>query len=352
VVAGCGRSSSTEPAHGTTSALDPFTALTVPAPSLRGNLVGGPAELTVMARLPKGYQTSGKRYRSLYFLVGWGNAAEEARSYFVDGAALEDLIIVTVEGGNPLGGSFYRNSPVIGDWESAMAKDLVAYIDHRYRTVPHAAARGIAGHSMGGYGALNLALVHPDVFGALGALAPGVVTDKGLVTTQMFNQEFTIRDELETLAKLEAMPDSEARAAFVSTVRAAIPDTMFALAYGAAVAADPTSRTMMRFPYTRSNGRLVQDKAVMAAWDDGFGNWQAKVAAHRDGLSGLRGIQVEYGKHDEYSWIIDGCRYLDRVLADARIRHLTVEFEGTHEAQVSERLCTSLVPFFAKVLTA
>lgn len=54
-------------------------------------------------------------------------------------------------------------------------------IDSRYRTVAVPGGRGLMGFSMGGFGALHLALAHPDLFGAAWSLCPGVFTPgKGL----------------------------------------------------------------------------------------------------------------------------------------------------------------------------
>jgi S-formylglutathione hydrolase FrmB len=61
----------------------------------------------------------------------------------------------------------YSNSVTIGDWESYIAEDIVAYMDGRYRTIPERTSRGIAGHSMGGYGALRIGMKRPDVFSSL-----------------------------------------------------------------------------------------------------------------------------------------------------------------------------------------
>ncbi|HET8605968.1 MAG TPA: alpha/beta hydrolase-fold protein [Gaiellaceae bacterium] len=49
-------------------------------------------------------------------------------------------------------------------WATFVARDLVRAIDRRYRTIPHGWARGIAGLSEGGYGAINIALRHPREF--------------------------------------------------------------------------------------------------------------------------------------------------------------------------------------------
>jgi S-formylglutathione hydrolase FrmB len=48
--------------------------------------------------------------------------------------------------------------------------ELIEFVDHRYRTIPKRAARGICGFSMGGYGAMLLASQHPVLFGAASSL--------------------------------------------------------------------------------------------------------------------------------------------------------------------------------------
>ena len=50
-------------------------------------------------------------------------------------------------------------------WETFVARDLVRAIDRRFRTIPHGYARGIGGLSEGGYGAVNIAIHHPEEFG-------------------------------------------------------------------------------------------------------------------------------------------------------------------------------------------
>src|SRR5438067_12746368 len=81
--------------------------------------------------------------------------------------AIAPMIIVIPNGQDAYLGSFYVNSVTAGNWEDYIARDVVAYVDSHYRTVAGAEGRGIAGHSMGGFGALNLGLKHPDVFAAV-----------------------------------------------------------------------------------------------------------------------------------------------------------------------------------------
>ena len=61
-------------------------------------------------------------------------------------------------------------------YDDYIANDIVSHVDRHYRTIPQRASRGIAGLSMGGYGAITLALTYPHVFGAAashsGVLSP------------------------------------------------------------------------------------------------------------------------------------------------------------------------------------
>jgi hypothetical protein len=53
---------------------------------------------------------------------------------------------------------------VIGDYETYITKDLVSLIDGRFRTLNARESRGISGFSMGGWGAMHLALKFPAIF--------------------------------------------------------------------------------------------------------------------------------------------------------------------------------------------
>ena len=48
--------------------------------------------------------------------------------------SMGELMVVVVSGRNALGGSFYVNSPVTGAWEDYVVRDVVGFIDGRYRT--------------------------------------------------------------------------------------------------------------------------------------------------------------------------------------------------------------------------
>ena len=72
--------------------------------------------------------------------------------------------------------SWYWNSPVDpkSQYETFISDELIKAIDSKYKTIKNRTGRAITGLSMGGHGALYLAIKHQDVFGAAGSMSGGV----------------------------------------------------------------------------------------------------------------------------------------------------------------------------------
>lgn len=124
--------------------------------------------------LPADYASSGKRYPVLYFLHGlFGNdhrwidrGGKEIFDRLTTDGTIGQFIVVLPNGGE----TFYINSEDGKDrYEDFFVQELVPFIDHHYRTIATRDARGISGLSMGGYGALHLAMRHPGLFGSVAA---------------------------------------------------------------------------------------------------------------------------------------------------------------------------------------
>lgn len=132
--------------------------------------------------LPRDYFKSNKRYPVLYLLHGLFGHHDDwiTRTNLAEYAGNYDLIIVTTEGND----SWYIDSATVASdkYESYILRELIPDVDARYRTIKDRRARGVAGLSMGGYGALKYGLKHPDYFafaGSLsGALDPANRTDE------------------------------------------------------------------------------------------------------------------------------------------------------------------------------
>ncbi|WP_245729360.1 alpha/beta hydrolase [Niabella drilacis] len=124
--------------------------------------------------LPDGYAKT-KKYPVVYLLHGYsGSYAYWAGvKGALEGADRYQMILVCPDGGY---GSWYWDSPVDPSfrYETFVSGELVSWVDKNYATIPTSKGRGIAGLSMGGHGALYLAIKHPDVFGAAGSMSGGV----------------------------------------------------------------------------------------------------------------------------------------------------------------------------------
>lgn len=124
--------------------------------------------------LPQTYAQSSTHFPVLYLLHGiYGNSTDwDKQSHLRRYAKNLDLIIVMPDAGD----NWYINSATNPKdrFEDYIANNVIAEIDHRYRTIPRRESRAIAGLSMGGYGAINLALKHPELFSFVGDLSGAV----------------------------------------------------------------------------------------------------------------------------------------------------------------------------------
>jgi S-formylglutathione hydrolase FrmB len=120
--------------------------------------------------LPAGYDSSQKRYPVLYLLHGlMGNYTQWAQSAPEQAAHL-DLILVMPDAGNSWYVNWSRSEEgQKNNWEDYFIQDLIPHVDGRFRTIAAREGRAICGLSMGGYGAVVLGLLHPDMFCSVGS---------------------------------------------------------------------------------------------------------------------------------------------------------------------------------------
>lgn len=133
-------------------------------------------EIRCIVIKPGSYKKKTNKYPVVYLLHGYGGwysnwiIREPALKTYAD---TYQAIIVCPDGNQS---SWYFDSPVDTSYkyETHVATEVVNYIDNHYRTIADKDHRAITGLSMGGHGALFLALRHPDVFGAAGSMSGGV----------------------------------------------------------------------------------------------------------------------------------------------------------------------------------
>lgn len=149
--------------------------------ALDGNLLGDSRTRELGVLLPPSYfHAPERRYPVAYLLHGLGPREHGHLGYVgvqravfrqMESGELPELILVAVDGTTSLGGSYYARSPTIGDFETYVAREIVGAVDARYRTRAEARWRAIAGFSMGGHGAIKLAMRYPGLFSSVGTLS-------------------------------------------------------------------------------------------------------------------------------------------------------------------------------------
>ena len=138
--------------------------------------------------LPPDYQSSSRRYPVVYLLHGYTDSefawvqfgeVNQAADRAIAARELPPMIIVMPDAGvtwyiNDLQGKVR--------YEDMFIREFLPHIDATYRTRPDRDYRGVAGLSMGGWGALTYSLRHPDLFAACAAFSAAVWLDEAVVS--------------------------------------------------------------------------------------------------------------------------------------------------------------------------
>jgi S-formylglutathione hydrolase len=303
--------------------------------SLEGNLAGDPAERDVSIYLPPSYHTQpDRRYPVLYMLHGFTDSDDKwfgLTQHWINlpevidrslGRGAREMIVVTPNAYNRFGGSMYSSSVTVGDWETFIARELVAHIDGRYRTLARRESRALAGHSMGGYGTLRVAMKNPEVFSSIYALNPCCLSANVAPATGPSPAERIRTDE-----EIEA-------AGF--GVRAA-------LASAAAWSPNPENPPFYVDLPTR-DGQWRPEVAARWAANAPL----AMVDQYVFSLRQLRAIGLDAGTRE--ASIAPTTRALHEALNRYGIDNLFEIYEGDHVNRVAERIETVVLPFFSQHL--
>jgi S-formylglutathione hydrolase len=310
----------------------------VHGPSLDGNLEGDAADRDVTVYLPPSYATERtRRYPVLYLLHGYGGtdstwtgrlaALPEIADKLVAAGRTRDLIIVMPNAFSLHKGSMYSSSVTTGDWESYIAQDLVSYIDRHYRTIPDRLSRGLAGHSMGGYGALRIGMKRPEVFSSL-----------YMLSACCLNPQTSPRPD--AIAASEAIRTRE-DAVEAAKGRGFGPSLNLALA--AAWSPNPTNPPLyLDLPI--KDGKVQPD--ILAKWAANAP--LVMLDQYIPSLKRHRAIAIDIGTSDS---LLPPNQELDRMLTRLGVAHTYEEYEGDHTNRIADRLEKSVLPFFSTHLS-
>lgn len=303
---------------------------TFESPSLAGNLEGNSATREVVVVTPPGYdENTDHQYPVVYFLHGyWMPVSAQQEGFRLDEAvqasseAGHDFIMAMPDGFSKLRGGFYSSGPVVGDYESMVADDLVNWVDANYRTLADPASRGLAGHSMGGYGTARIAMHRPGVFSSIYMMS-ACCLDPMTMTAQ-------------DAARIEAMTEEEAANAGFGELAS--------LSTLATWSPDPTADNVFQV-YTglREDGtidplvnqRLAANSPVVM------------VPQYLPELNALEAFAMDIGDQD---FLVEGNARFRAELDRFGVDYDFELYEGDHGNRIRERIRTEVLPFFAEHL--
>jgi enterochelin esterase-like enzyme len=305
--------------------------VTIPAPSLAGNLQGNATEQDILVYLPPSYAGDrNRRYPVVFQLHGWLPDAEQwsqminlkagADAAIASGAAKE-MIVVLPNAMTIHGGAMYSNSATSGNYEGFIAKDVVAYVDANFRTLADRASRGLSGHSMGGYGTWRIAMKHPELWSSFYAmssccLSPFAGDDRNIVQAS----------QVTTL--------EEAAAAQIFT--------RVQLTQAAAWSPNP-AKPPLYFDLPYADGAV--QPLILAKWN--ANTPLAMVDQYIGTLRGFDAIAIDVGLQDG---LLASNRQLSEILSAYGIEHSYETYDGDHTSGVAVRFEGSVLPFFSQQL--
>ena len=297
---------------------------------------------TMLVYLPSGYEeNTEKRYPVVYYLHGFTSSDSTNLKWFDTGKKLEfayqrkkirPFILVIANQHTSYKGSWYTNSSLTGNWSDFTAKDLVKYIDNKYRTIANRNSRGICGWSMGGHGTIKMAMLYPEVFSCAYALSPAMLT----FNDQISALSGVFKTIQETPTKEELLKRDFFPIAMVAAGRAFSPNPDKPPFY-----AD--------MPFTYDGDNLITHYDILKKW---FSQLPYNMLdTYVENFSKLRAFKIDWGRNESNAnaHIPFTSRMFSEKLEALGIKHYAEEFIGTHGNKLwsfDGRMINNVFPFF------
>ncbi|MDR6115633.1 MULTISPECIES: alpha/beta fold hydrolase [unclassified Sphingomonas] len=307
----------------------------VHSPAIEGNLEGNSPDRDVIVVLPPDYaRDKARRYPVVYALHGYSIGADQWTKeihvpFSIEGAfarGVPPMILVFPDSRTMHNGSMYSSSQTVGDFERFVSHDLIAAIDARYRTIARREARGLVGHSMGGYGTSRIGMKHADMYGAIYMMSPCCLSPRMMARPEGTDEKL--------LTGLASPKESEK----LNWGQRAM------LAASAAWSPNPKNPPLyLDLPV--KDGKVRDD--VMAKW---LANTPlAFVDQYITPLRSYRAIALDVGSEDGLK---ADAQALHDTLDRYGIAHRFEIYEGDHVNRIGVRFQDKVLPFFGEMLTA
>lgn len=293
----------------------------------------------VLVYIPPSYGIeSSKYYPTLYLLHSYGETLEswkdspntqrlhiqKTMDSLISIGKISEMIVVMPDCSNRFGGSWYTNSSTLGFWETFISIDLVEYIDKNFRTIANSTSRGIAGHSMGGYGALKIAMKNPDVFGSVYAMS----------SANLASDKLSIMKYGELLKKLNNKSPLRDYTLFEKLI----------LSKALAFVPNDVPPYYSDYLYSVKNDTIVRDESV---WN----RWSSHLLINQIDDYKTKNLTLTIAfDHGSEDFLINESRDFSRQLHNKGIGHIFSEYSGDHTNKFRVRFETYMLPFFSNNL--
>ncbi len=312
-----------------------FEELEFESAALAKNALGDPNVRPVLVYTPPGYDVNtSRRYPSVYMLQGltgqldmWDNRSAFRPTFpeMIDAMFLRreapPCIVVFVDAWTSLGGSQFLDSTATGRYHAYLCDEIVPFVDGRYRTLPKAAHRGVAGKSSGGYGAMVTPMLRPDLFGGLATHAGDSLFEVSL-WPDLREAVRALRDSYGGSFE-KFWQDFRSRPAFTKKSDIVLLNVW---CMAACYSADPDGT--VRLPFDPATGRMIDEVwARWLAWDP-----VRMAPKHADALRAMKAVWIDAGTRDEY-YLDLGAEAFRRELEALGVKNVRFElFDATHAA--------------------
>ena len=303
-------------------------SLTLDSELLRDNPLGDPRVRSFPVYLPPGYDDDNRRYPVIYALAGftgtgqnmagfsvWEENLPEQMDDLLSTGAAPPVIVAMPDCFTRLGGSQYVNSTATGPYEDYLMDEVIPFVDGQLRTLPHGKQRGVLGKSSGGYGALTLAMKHPDAFAAAACHSGDMYFEYGYL------RDFP--------AAVNALNDAGGIEPFLKRFAEARRKSSLipALSIVAMAAAYSPRGTEIDLPFELPSGRIRPE--VWQRWLAHDPVRMLREQPYSDALRGLDLLYLDAGDRDEFALHL-GTRMLVEQLQALDIPHQHEEYADGH----------------------
>jgi hypothetical protein len=312
--------------------------LTVVSEALTGNPLGDPDRRPLYVYRPPGVHrgtdgSHGGPLPTVYVIQGYtgqvdmwlGRSAFESTlierldAMFASGAC-PPAIVVLVDAWTSRGGSQFLNSSSTGRYLDYLCDEIVPFVDGRYPTAADRDHRGLTGKSSGGYGAMVVPMLCPEMFGGLASHAGDALFEVAYLP-EFPHAARLLRDRYE--GSIAVMYERLSEAPNFDYSAFGPPMEMYG--YACAYSPDPDRPGEALLPFDVLTGRL--DEEVWALWLQK--DPVRMIPSHADALRSMRHIHLEAGRSDEY-YLDLGAQAVSRELSAGSIEHTLELFDGRH----------------------